>query len=96
MEQQNGLKLLLLYDIHRPSIHDPSSGTMNFVLDVSKYEDQHHILVCTKRASDNLRVYDLVRRLRHRLLDAESKERRRLSGSLRWSVRSPVNFGWLA
>ena len=82
VDQQNGLKLLLLYDIHRPSIHDPSSGTTNFVLDVSKYEDQHHILVCTKRASDNLRVYDLVRRLRHLLLDAESKERRRLSGSL--------------
>ena len=81
VDKQNGLKLLILYDIHSPSIHHPSSVTTNFVLDVSKYEDQHHILVCTKCASDNLRVYDLVRHLRHLLLDAESKERWRLSGS---------------
>ena len=77
VDKQNGLKLLILYDIH-----NPSSVTTNFVLDVSKYEDQHHVLVCTKHSNDNLRVYDLVRRLRHLLLDAESKERRRLSGSL--------------
>ena len=81
VDKQNGLKLLILYNIHSPSIHDPSSVTMNFVLDVSKFEDQHHVLVCTKRADDNLRVYDLVRRLRHLLLDAESRERRRLSAS---------------
>lgn len=73
VDQQNALKLLILYDIQ-----EPSSVTMRFVLDVSKYKDQHDILECTKYSSDNLRVYDLVRRLRHLLLDAESEIRRKL------------------
>lgn len=73
VDQPSTLKLMVLYDAHNADRYP--FLTMRFLMDVSKYEDSHHLLTAVDCAGDNLRVYDLVRRLRHMLLDAESRKR---------------------